>query len=212
MKTTALAFLWVTLTTASLQAATGMFGGYIMINTGSSTLYDLQSYGGPNNNTDFGGSTITGSGAGGSLIPGTDVLKITNASGMTFKNGGGNVTGVQLNYRVYKVGDTPGAFQTASLAFGSNAPSTDISGNSFTGSGDQEWRNLVGDIDLLALATAGAGNYNIEVFLRAFTNEGDRFINNGGANYVALFSIPEPSRALLCLVGGFGFLLRRRRC
>lgn len=211
MKTSLLALFACVLTAASSQAATGMFGGYIVIDTGSSTIYDLQSYGGPNNNTDFQSSTITGTGAGGNFTPGVDTLDISNASGLTFKGGTGDVTGVQLNYRVYKVGDTPGAFQTASLGFGNNAPNTDLSGNSFTGSGDQEWRGLTGDIDLLSLATAGAGTYSIEVFLRAFTNEGDRFINNTGSNYIATFSIPEPSRALLCLLGGFGFFLRRRR-
>lgn len=100
---------------------------------------------------------------------------------------------------------------TQSLAFGANATNVDLGGNTFSGSGDQEWKGGFSSIDLLSLATAGAGDYNLEVFLRANTNEGDRFINNGGVNYVATFAIPEPSKSLFVLIGLLGLATRRRR-
>lgn len=206
MKALILSFLLLSSGLAS--AATGMFGSYIQINTGTSVVYDLQQYG-PTDHTDFNGFDF------GALLPATDILSITNASGLTFKNSGAgdDVTGVELQYRVYKVGSTPGAFATRSLNFGANATSTDLGGNTFSGSGDQEWSGLSGgaSINLLSLANAGAGDYKVEVFLHAFTNQGDRFSNNSGSNFIAVFSIPEPSRALLLGCGLLGLVMRRRR-
>ena len=205
MKTLALSLLLLLPGFAS--AATGMFGSYIQINTGTNTVYDLQSYG-PTNLTDFNGLDF------GDLLPASSVLSITNASGLTYKDifAGNNVTGVELQYRVYKVGSTPGSFTAQSLNFGANATATDLGGNVFSGGGDQEWKGLSsGSIDLLSLATAGSGDYKVEVFLRAFTNLGDRYSNNGGSNFIATFSIPEPSRAMLLVMGLAVPMLRRRR-
>jgi hypothetical protein len=189
------------LLTAAAQAATGVFGSYAQIFTTSSTVYVAQSYGGSNpafDNADLGIFSLS------------DTLEITNASLMTFKNSGGNVTGAHLQYRVYEVGNTPGVFNTISLNFGSNAPSTDLGGVNFSGGGDQEWRGLLGGtpIDLLSGITE-AGDYEVEIFFRAFTNEGDRFSNNGGSNYTAQFTVvPEPAMAML---GSLGLLLILRR-
>ena len=194
------------LSSGLVSAATGMFGSYIQINTGTSVVYDLQQYG-PTDHTDFNGFNF------GALVPATDTFSIANASGLTFKSGGGDVTGVELQYRVYKVGNTPGAFATRSLNFGANATATDLGGNTFSGGGDQEWRGLTGggSINLLSLANAGAGDYKVEAFLHAFTNEGDRYSNNSGSNFIAVFSIPEPSRALLLMLGLLVPAFRRRR-
>ncbi len=204
MKTVCSLIFLSLLCNTSVLAVTGMFGGYVVVNSGSSTIYGLQEYGStdvPN----YASTTL------GSFTPGVDSLQITNASGLTFKGGAGDVFGVTLNYRVFKSGDTPGSFLTQSLGFGSNAPSTDIAGNFFSGSGDQEWKGGFAGIDLLSLAGAGAGTYNVELFLKATTNEGDRFVNNSGANYIATFAIPEPSKSLLLLLGVLGLILRRRK-
>lgn len=186
--------------TASSHAATGVFGSYAQIFTTSSTVYVAQSYGG--SNPAFEGADL-------GIFSLSDNLEITNASLMTFKNGGGNVTGAQMQYRVYEVGETPGAFTTISLNFGSNAPSTDLGGVNFSGGGDQEWRGLAGGpIDLLGGIT-GNGDYEVEIFYRAFTNEGDRFSNAGGNNFTAQFTVvPEPAMAVL---GSLGLLLILRR-
>ena len=205
MKVLALALLL--LTPGLAIAATGMFGSYIQINTGTNVVYDLQSYG-ATNNPDFNGLDF------GDYTTNFNSLSITNASGLTFKNivNGDNVTGVELQYRVYKVGSTPGAFSTMGLNFGANATATDLGGNTFTGSGDQEWRGLSGgNIDLLSLANAGDGDYKVVVFLRAFTNLGDRYSNNLGSNFIAVFSIPEPSRAMFMVIGALIPMVKRRR-
>lgn len=182
------------------SAATGVFGSYAQIFTTSSTVYVAQSYSG--SNPAFNGADL-------GIFSLSDTLEITNASLMTFKNSGGDVTGAQMQYRVYEVGDTPGTFNIVNLGFGSNAPSTDLGGNNFGGGGDQEWRGFGGGpIDLLSGIT-GNGNYQVEVFYRAFTNEGDRLSDNGGANYKANFTVvPEPAVAFL---GGVGLLILLRR-
>ncbi len=205
MKVLAIALLL--LTPGLATAATGMFGSYIQINTGTDVVYDLQSYG-ATNHPDFNGLDF------GDVATNFTSLSITNASGLTYKNigNGDNVTGVELQYRVYKVGNTPGAFSTMALNFGANATATDLGGNTFSGSGDQEWRGLSGgNINLLSLANSGDGDYQVEVFLRAFTNLGDQFSNNGGSNFIAVFSVPEPSRAMFLALGMMMPLLRRRR-
>jgi hypothetical protein len=186
--------------TAASHAATGVFGSYAQIFTTTSTVYVAQSYGG--SNPAFEGADL-------GIFSLTDNLEITNASLMTFKNGGGNVTGAEMQYRVYEVGNTPGTFTTISLNFGSNAPSTDLGGVNFGGGGDQEWRGLVGGpIDLLSGITE-TGDYEVEIFYRAFTNEGNRLSDAGGNNFTAQFTVvPEPAMAML---GSLGLLLILRR-
>jgi hypothetical protein len=193
------------------QAATGAFGSYIQILTTVNTVYDMQTYG-PTNPPNFGGASL------GTVVQeGSSTLHITNASVLTFKNGGGDVTGAQLNWRIYKQGNTPGSFNTAGVNFGANSTSTDLGGNVFSGGGDQEWRGLSsGAIDIDSLfstySNASNGTWNLEVFMRAFTNEGDRFSNNGGTNYIATFNVvPEPSRIMLVALGALGLIARRRR-
>ncbi|MEM9237799.1 MAG: PEP-CTERM sorting domain-containing protein [Verrucomicrobiota bacterium] len=195
---------------ASANATTGIFGSYAEITTTSSTIYVAQSYGGSNPSFDganFGSFTVA------------DTLALTNASAVTFKNGdssntGSDVFGAEIQWRVFKNGDTPGGFTTIGLDFEANATATDIGGQTFSGGGDQEWRDFSGggSADLIAAATAGNGDYTVEIFFRS-TNNGteDTFSNNGGSNYTAQFTlVPEPSVALLGGIGLLGLLRRRR--
>lgn len=183
------------------SAATGVFGSYIQIDTGSTTVYDMLHYGSANP-PDFGGANL------GSFTTGS-TLQISNASLLTWKSGG-DVTGATMYYRVYS--GSPTTFSSAVLNFGGNSPGTDLGGNAFSSFGDQEWRGLAaGNINLLS-GISSNGTYSVEVYLQASTNEGDRFANNGGANYIATFEVvPEPSKALFGMVGLFGLFLRRRR-
>lgn len=183
-------------------AATGVFGSYAEITTGSSTVYVAQ---GTTGNPSFQGADF------GTFTLG-DSLSLSNASLLTFKNSGGDVTGAEIQWRVYETGETPGSYATIALNFGSNAPSTDLGGNGFSGGGDQEWRGLsTGSVDLLG-ATSGNGDYTLEIFYRASTNEGDRFSNNGGSDYTATFTVvPEPSSAALLGLGGLALIMRRRK-
>lgn len=138
---------------------------------------------------------------------------ISNAQGLTFKNSGSNVTGVETNYRVTRVGDTPGGFTAITHGFGSNANFTDAAGNEFTGAGDQLWGGS-GGITSTPDVVAGLieGDYEIEVFVKASaTPDGDQFASNGGSNFTATFSVvPEPA-SLCLLTAGAAMLLSRRR-
>jgi hypothetical protein len=194
-------------------AATGIFGSYIGVNANGSgnTFYSLIDFG--TDVTDFNGLNL-----GSFDIIGTDTLQISAFELETFKNGGGDVTGAELQYRVYEQATSPGSFNVVGGGFLANSTFTAANGDSVTGAGDQKWGvNPTATLgDLLAGTTVGK-TYNVEVFTRAFTNEGDRFANNGGSNYIASFTvIPEPSSIIMLgltglAAGGIALLKRRKR-
>lgn len=179
--------------------ATGVFGSYLQITTSTTTVYKGEDF----------GSVANIQGANLGTFELTDTLSLTQSQINTYKNSGGDVTGGEMQYRVYFTSGAPGSFSTSTYGFQANATFTNLAGNSVTGPGDQAWRNTT-PINLLGL-TSGNGNYTLEVFFRAFTNEGDRYSHNGGSNFKANFSVvPEPSSAALGLLGAV-FMLRRRR-
>lgn len=184
--------------------ATGIFGSYLQITTSTTTVYKGEDF----------GSVANIQGANLGTFELTDTLRLSQSQINTYKNfvdnpSGGNVTGGEMQYRVYFTSDTPGSFTTVGYGFQSDATFINLAGNSVTGGGDQAWGNT-NPINLLGL-TSGNGDYTLEVFFRAFTNEGDRYSNNGGSNFKANFSVvPEPSSAALGLLGAV-FTLRRRR-
>lgn len=207
MRSTILIFLGGLLSSASVFGATGTFGSGITLITASTQSTPIAS--GDRSSS----SAATNLGTFGTTVGNT--LNLTGAGILTWKNGGGDVTGARFDYRVYKVGDTPGAFTEVSLGFGANHVLTEygITSGNF---GDQMW----GDSDTYGsgftpvnlLTGLSSGNYRLEWFSYALTNEGNRYENNGGSNFIATFTVvPEPSAALL---GGLGamVLLRRRRC
>ena len=107
----------------------------------------------------------------------------------TFKNGTGDVSMAQLNYRIYPTGSPSESFTSLDLPFNTN----------LVNPGDQKWQSLAASMNLLTGLTDG--NYTLEVYVSANTNEGDRFLSNGGVNYTATFSVvPEPSA--LALIAG----------
>ena len=174
------------------HAATGIFESYgiIKINASTSVYYDMQA---ATANPDFQGANlgIFDTSVGNTLV-------LVGGEIKTFKNGPSDVTGGRFDYRVFKVGDTPGSFTEFNLNF-----------NSDLGGGDQKWDNTGANANLLS--GLGNGSYTVQVFAYSTTNEGNKFSNNGGANYSANFSVvPETSSAALGMIGSL-LLLRRRR-
>lgn len=99
----------------------------------------------------------------------------------TWKNEFGNIVSATMNYRIYKDGDTPGAFVQQDLPFFSEWASGSNT--------DQLWWNDSPDLtDLNLLDGATPGEYIIEVYFEAENGVGlTHYSNNGGQNYKASF-------------------------
>ncbi len=179
----------------------GMFDQFVIVNTGSSTYFDI---GAVTGNPDFQGTNLGDFTSGGSLLLG--------GQGKSYKNGTSDVTGMALYYRVWQ-GSPGGAFTPLNYAFQINI-----------GGGDQQWGSDVAGANSTAFFTGNlltglsAGGYSLEVYSQISTNGQDGALNptvnnNGGNNFIASFSVvPEPSRALLGIMGLVLLITRRRRC
>ena len=115
--------------------------------------------------------------AGGSFI-------LNGAELKTFKNGGSDVCGGSIFYRVYNLNDTPGSF--ASIGW-TNV--TDLGG------GDQRWDNTTAGVNLLT--GLPEGDYAIEVFWEITgSNSGGcaefRYDSNPGDDWRGFFSVGTP--------------------
>ena len=151
----------------SCFADCGIFKAYIIldVDNAGAQYYGGANYGDSNpefNGYDFGSPT--------SLI-------LNGAEVNTFKNGSGDVFSTYLNYEVYKVGEEQNVYSGFSLPFDQDL-----------GNGDQRWAETNTSIDLLALMTS-SGTWNIEVYWSAVTNEGDKYYNNNGNNYIATLTV-----------------------
>lgn len=154
--------------TNDCRADAGIFSSYVILDvnaTGNQYRYGIQN--GDNVNSAFQGSNF---GSVNSIFLKGGQLK-------SFKNSGANVTGANIAYRVYKVGSTPGTFATLGFDFGEN----------YATAGDQRWEKNNYNINLAN--GLPSGTYTIEAYFYINTSIGDKFDNNGGANYKATFSI-----------------------
>jgi hypothetical protein len=151
-----------------INAATGIFEYFLDTKLGSTSKF----HGSYNMGTSFNGSNL-------GEVNSTNTTLVIDISGVkTFKNGGGNVTGATIFYRVYKTGDPAPAYLSQNLPFAAN----------LTSPGDQEWNNSA-DVNLLANVTSD-GTYNVDVYFEAATNEGVRIFGtiNSSNPFKATFS------------------------
>ena len=204
----------VLLAPLSVDASTGTFGSYIGIDdgSGSGNVWYGGNQPGPTSLEAFNGKWL------GDYTIG-DVMNLSGAELLTWKNGGGDVTGAMIHFSIYETTAAPVTWNTTTINFSNNAPFNDAAGNNFTNTGDQKWAAITATPDILY--GVGNGLYDLAVYFEATSNEGTLYDNNGGNNYVAQFRVgpgpppgsPEPS-TLLILIGGLLPLLglgRRRQ-
>ena len=197
IKKLALSLAAVAAIVTSASADTGIFGGYIIldINGTGDQFFKLEN---PNDTTTQTFHTRDL----GDFDPAVNSLFFSGGEAQTFKSGTGDVTGSTFYYRVYPVGAPSGSFVAVQLPFFENLSN-----------GDQKWQSLAPNDNLLN--NLAPGDYAIQTYIGADTNEGTKFLNNGGADYIATFTVvPEPS-SLSLLAGpailGAWFFVRRRR-
>jgi large repetitive protein len=138
-------------------------------------------------------------------------LILRGAEVKTFKNpASSNVCSVRLNYRVYPQGSPSGAFNIIDIPLISDC---DVPNSQFLvgagpcAAGDQKWQRVIADgttspyapVNLTGYAP---GNYVLEVYYDvagSFTTTNlcndIAYESNGGANYIATFSIQSPTVA-----------------
>jgi hypothetical protein len=160
----------------------GIFETYVVLNAngGGNVFYDA---GATTANPNFHGANL------GTFNPSLNSLILNGGEVKTYKNGGGDVTGAFLDYRIWLTGNESGSFIERSIPFNANL-----------GGGDQRWQ-LTGD-NINVLNGLSSGNYMLGIYFRASGNQGDVFDNRGGPNYEAAFSVvPEPVNIALSVFG-----------
>ncbi|HEV6964592.1 PEP-CTERM sorting domain-containing protein [Roseateles sp.] len=188
-------------------AATGVFGSYLAIDTDGAgatapTWYGAQQPGSQWLSA-FGGANL------GSFALGSTAT-LAGAELLTWKNGGGDITGATLNWRV-----DGGSYQSIAIGWTANSTFTDVAGNTFINWGDQKWAGL-STSSTNFLAGLSAGTHTLQVYFTGLSNEGNRDSGSAANPFSASFAVtspvPEPASPML-LFAGLALLavLKRRR-
>jgi len=126
----------------------------------------------------------------------------------TFKNSNGNACSVRINYRIYLTTATPGSFSVIDFPFFNdcNTAISEFPSGGPCSAGDQKWQRVIADgattpFAPVDLTNRPAGDYVLEVFYDVTGSNSSSsgcdetlFLNNGGQNYRAFFSIrPTPA-------------------
>jgi len=154
------------------QDIMGIYESYLVldINSNGSSWYDLSAN---TSNQDFHDTNL------GDFIVGSNSLVLKGAQIKTYKCNGGNVTGGNLFYRVYKTNVSAPSFNGISFSWAS-----DDGGNC---NGNQTWQSITNSIDILS--GLSAGTYYLEFYADALGSPSTAYANNGGSNYKATFRV-----------------------
>lgn len=142
----------------------------------------------------------------GTFNPG-DTLTLNGGEVLTYKNGGSDVTGADISYSVDNQ-----TLTTQGLTFNQdNVPAGNLGGGN---PGDQRWYSDGFGVNLLS--GLSAGTHILGVRFRSSTDQGYKYMSNGGQGYNVFFTIaavPEPSTLAIAGLSGLAALLviRRRR-
>ncbi len=150
----------------------GIYQTYAIIDDGNTTTYY---HGGINNGgtTPYSGHTF-----------GT-VTQLTLKGGeiKSWKNGGGDVTGAKLYYRIYVSSPVPNplpSFTELDLPWAENG----VDGN-----GDnQKWAKVDYTTNILSGLTASE-TYTLEIYWKITSNVGDKLDNDSGSNFKSSFTV-----------------------
>ena len=135
-----------------LYADSGIYQSYIILNNVTNQYYDAPDF----NGTNLGTYTVG------------DSFFFKGGETKTWKNNGGDITGAFIYYRIYVDGGSVTSFTELNLPWTEN----NVDGNS----NNQKWTTINANNNILS--GLAAGNYKIEVYFKATTNEGDKFFNN----------------------------------
>mgnify|MGYP003376160294 CR=1 FL=1 len=184
-------FILLLLLNVNLFAARGWWDSFVIVNAlgNGNVFYDL---GASTMNQDFSGANL------GVFTPSNYTLFLGGQI-KTWKNGGSDITGVTVWYRIYPNGSPSGSFIGIPYTFQWNQGEVGAP-VSLTNPGDQQWgtdeqgQNLGDDgINILQNSTLEEGAYTLEIYVEVFNNEGLLYDNNSGNNYSANFTVTEGS-------------------
>ena len=172
----ALGILALSFLPLSSHASWDIWQSYVIIDSGSGNQYLA---GGQNAD---GASAFDGAHLGHFLASNT--LTLNGGELKTYKNGGSNVCGGHLQYRVWLIGEGAGSFSAVNLNYASEL-----------GGGNQKWDETGAAIDLLS-GLSTPGDYFLEVYWDASGSEYDpggcgeiKYDSDSGNNFQAIFTI-----------------------
>jgi hypothetical protein len=180
-----LAFLLCAFIPTDLLAASGIFQGFVVLNSKNTRniFYDLNP-GTQTGNSDFNGTSFGD-------FKTNEIFTLRGGEINTYKNGRTDVLNGRLRYRVYPAGPPPAnaRFNTINLPYNSELSGTP---------GDQKWQEVNANVNLLA--GLEPGSYVIEVYMESDFNEytasgfdysGTNYYSNDNANYIAYFTVSQ---------------------